>query len=195
MSLSGFWKLNHDKSSSQRALLTAMGRKSWQISVIDQASEEFCCWHFRKPVADQKSLHFFEKNVTIFLSSTILKLISLVTRVEFDRVRYSHKLTANGKEKAHPDDEKRFGPCTSRTSWETGVGNREGLMIRWYLSNGLLKVFHFVNGKGELEAHLEFTDHKGHSVSAIKVYDRHPFTEEQTRTLRALPYASDFFSP
>ena len=188
-SLTGNWKLNLGKSTSQYGLLGAMGRKFWEKSCIDKANEDFCLFHFQKSVND-KIVHYFEKFVVIYLDSSVLKLLSALLPIEFDKVRYTHKLVANNQVKAFPDDEKRFGACTARTTWEHD-DNREGFMIRWYLKNMILKAFHFVNDKGELQMEMELTDHLGKVTKAIKIYDRTPFTADQSEKLNQMTYKTD----
>ncbi len=187
MSLTGNWKLNLAKSTSQKELLVAMGKPSWVIRYIDQAEEDFVLFHFCKN-HDGKPVHYFEKFVKIYLNSTLLQIVSALFDLEYDKVSYSHKLVANNKEKHHEDDEKRFGKCISRTTWEP-MGNRQCFVIRWYLNVGLLKSTHWVNDQDELNMEMELTS--GDKVTkATKVFDRVPLSEKQA-LLNAMPYKND----
>ena len=155
-----------------------MGRKSWQVSVIDKANEDFRLLHFAKPTPSGKTLHYFDKDVTIFLDSKVLSWLSSLTRlftIEFDRVKYRHVLAANNRMVEHKNDEKQFGVCQSRTSW---VGETSGFTIRWYLKQGLLKVDHHVNARDQLEVRMHFTKPDKKTCTAVKIYDRVPFTAE-----------------
>jgi len=186
----GEWKLNLAQSSSQYELLKTMGRKPWETSVIDRASEEFCLFHFRKLLPDQTSVNYFEKFVVIYLDSQVLRFLSAILPIEFDKVRYHHKFTANGKEKHHPDDEKRFGECTSRTTWENRQG-QEGFCIRWYIKTGILKVWHYINDQNQLISELEMCRSDGGVAKARKVYERQAIKEEHKALLNAAAYKSD----
>jgi hypothetical protein len=191
MSLTAQWKLNKTKCTTQQPVMKLMGRKAWEISLVDKADEDFRLLHFCKPPtgAGTPELHFFDKYVIIYLDSMILKMLSFLPLVEFDKIRYSHKLTANGKEKKYADDEKRFGPCASRTTWEaTNEYGFPGFTIRWYVNNGMLKVQHFVNRQDELEVHMTMTDHAGKQASCKKVYDRQPFSEDGRHYTQASEY-------
>lgn len=177
-SLSARWKLNVSKSTSQQQLLKVMGRKPWEVSVIDKAQEDFALLHLYHP--EQKNM-VFDKRVTIFLDSKMLKLLSLLTRIEFDRVTYTHMLNANGQRVEHADDEKRFGPCGSATTWHRAG---RGFTIRWFLTGALLKVFHTVNDQGELEVQMEVKNGKGRVEKATKIYERVPWTDADKVYLR-----------
>lgn len=166
MSLTGLWKLNLKKSSSQTELLKAMGRPTWQIWVIDKANEDFQLHHFIK-----NNIHFFEKHVVIYLDSIILKALSTMFNVDKDKVKYRHMLLANKQPVKHKDDEKQFGDCESISSYENSV-----FTIRWYLRRGLLKVDHFINPRHELEVHMSMTTLK-QTVEAVKIYDRYDIDE------------------
>jgi hypothetical protein len=181
MSLTGQWKLNPKKCTSQKELLQLMGRKFWEISAIDKANEDFRLIHFKKPVGEGREIHFFDKLVVIYLESTVLKLLSAILPIEFDRVRYTHKLVANNKNKPHADDEKRFGECSSKTTWDPESKENdgvEGFTIRWYVKTGILKVFHFVNSDGDLQVNMEMTNAKGKVSHAKKVYERQPMGDD-----------------
>ena len=108
-SLTAKWILNVGKSTSQKALLIAMGRPPWQRYVIDKAGEDFNLKHFKKKTDSGRDIHFFQKNVKIYLDSIVLKLLSTIFNEDTDKVIYSHQLTANGKSVEHKDDEKQFG--------------------------------------------------------------------------------------
>jgi len=169
MSLTGKWKLNLEKCTSQTDLLKAMGRPPWQIWVIDKANEDFNLCHFKRPSKSGLDLHYFEKHVVIYLDSSILKVLSSLFRVDTDKVRYQHKLVANNKPAHHADDEKQFGECSSITSWDD---NDSGFTIRWHLKRGLLKVSHHVNADDQLVVTMDLTGAHGKVTSATKVYDR-----------------------
>ena len=124
-----------------------------------------------------KELHFFHKSVRIFLKSTVLSTFAKIFRIPFNEVCYKHKLIANSKEIKHPNDAKSFGPCSSITSW-VSEEKQTGFVIRWILKNGVLKVFHTIISDNEFKLFMSFTNKKGVEVCAIKVYDRHPFTEK-----------------
>lgn len=194
MSLSGEWKLNVDQCTPQKELLQLMGRKFWEVSAIDKAKEDFRLLHFRKTVGkgeEKKELHVFDKKVTIYLDSVALKFLSMILPLEFDKVNYAHKLVADNREKKHSDDEKRFGPCSSKTTWESKSadhGGVPGFTIHWYLSSGILKVFHFVNPAGQLQVEMEMTSKDGKKAKAVKVYDRQPQSAEMTSYLNLSPH-------
>lgn len=181
MSFTGCWDLDHELSSSQSEFLKAMGRPYWQRVAVDKADERFRLMHF---ALDGGEMNFVDKDVKISLANKIVKVLSAITRIEFDKVHYAHKLTCNGKEVKHEDDEKRFGPCLSRTSWET-----EGFVIRWYLANGLLKVSHSVNPQGNFMMVMTFTDGVSQKeTTATKVYRRGKPTPEDLKYFLSHPY-------
>lgn len=175
--ITGRWKLDTAQSTDQKQMLKLMGRPFWQISVINNAEEDFRLFHFAKTLEGQ-IVHYFDKHVTIYLTSTFLQVMSKILRIEFDKVRYKHKLVANGRKKAHPDDEKQFGPCESVTT-----SAEDGFTIRWYLKKGLLKVFHFVDGQDRLNVRMQYSVPSGKMEEATKIYHRVPFTEEDQRYL------------
>lgn len=175
--LTGVWELDLTQSTPQGALLALMGRPAWQISVIDDASERFRLLHYRS----EKNVHFIHKDVHIHLKSSALqildKLFGSFRKVPFSEVRYSHWLYANGVEKHHEDDQKRFGPCESVTSWETDGPNT--LTIRWKLSRGILHVSHSVIDD-KLKVVMTFREKKradgkeSKTETATKIYNRRP---------------------
>jgi len=197
-SLTGEWKLNKSKCTPQKDVLKLMGRKNWEISVIDKADENFGILHFEKKIEDGKSIHYFEKFVTIYLDSSVLKFLAAIFPIDIDRVKYSHKLIANNKEKQHENDEKQFGPCSSRTTWEKNHDGHEGFTIRWYLpKRGILKVFHFINENNELQVELEMTTNKnGHNETskAIKIYEKQETPKERIAYLNTLDYKNELIT-
>lgn len=179
--LTGVWKLKRELSSPQQNVMRAMGRPNWQADVVDQADEDFFMLHFAvRPAGLPESappLHLVDKRVTIELQQQFLQLVKGLA--DFTKLHYEHKLSANGKEVKHPDDEKGFGPCVSVCSVGPGEGSRcpkgqDVFLIRWYLRRGLLKVFHFVDENDRLHAVLQFHPAAagGVVVSASKVYER-----------------------
>lgn len=187
--LTGQWKLNLEKCTSQSELLKEMGRKFWETSVINKANEDFCLFHFQKEI-EGKKVHYFEKFVTIYLDSAILKVLSKIFPIEIDRMSYTHKFVANNKEKIHEDDEKRFGKCSSRTIMDENEEKKRGFTIRWYIKTGVLKVFHFVNDNGQLQVEMEFTSPK-RVCKATKIYDRVEMSDENKKRFESMPYKGD----
>jgi hypothetical protein len=183
--LTGFWKLNPKKSTSQREVLKLMGRPSWQLSAIDKANENFCILHFQRKIND-KIVNYFEKFVVIYLDSTVLKLLSTILPGNIDQVKYHHKLFVNGKKQEHENDEKQFGKCSSLTTWERH-NNNEGFTIRWYIRRGILKVFHFINKNDELQVELEMTNATGETAKAVKIYERHEMPKDRQEYINHLP--------
>lgn len=180
-----------EKSTSQVELLRLMGRKQWEISVIDKADEDFCLLHYKKRLPDGKEIHYFDKFVVIYLASNALRVLASIVKLDFDKVRYTHKLVANNVEKKHADDEKRFGQCSSRTSWEQNHDGYQGFTIRWYIGRGVLKVFHFVNHNGFLQVEMEMTTPAGKKASAVKIYERHELTEVTRKHIAESPHHQD----
>jgi len=199
--LTGHWVLDHERTPCQKDFMKSLGRPSWQISVVNGADETFFLMHFArrtKPGVAVPWLHLFDKRVDLCLNSTILRAISRVWEV--DRVSYRHALTANGAEVHHADDEKRFGPCTSRCSWEPADNDRRvpggtsgTMVLRWYLRNGLLVVRHTLNMAGSgvpaddtLHVKMTFTSAADQSQTSVdKFYTRHPFTKDQLGFINA----------
>jgi hypothetical protein len=177
----GRWKLNNKKCLSQNNVMKAMGRPQWQIKIIDRASEDFRLLHFTKSNDTGEKIHIFQKNVKIFLDLYILKGLSFLFNVPYNKIEYSHVLVANGKDVQHPDDNKKLGACSSRTTW---LAEEKVFVIRWYLSNGLLKVRHSLKN-AEFRAELHFTDKNGKVSISTKVYDRIPFTEEDISYMKS----------
>ena len=187
-SLTGHWRLNQKLCTSQTDVLRLMGRKTWEISVIDKADEDFNLFHFKRQTQGGADMHFFEKHVLLFLDSTILKIISSMMRLEVDRVKYQHKLVANNVEVDHADDEKHFGTCKSRTTWERDHEGHEGFTIRWFIRRGVLKVFHYLNDDGQLRVEMEMHCPDGRQAKCVKIYDRQPFSDAMQATLDASPH-------
>lgn len=187
-SLTGHWCLNQAQCTSQTDVLRLMGRKTWEISVIDKADEDFNLFHFKRQTQGGADLHYFEKHVLLFLDSRILKIIHAMMRLEVDRVKYHHKLVANNVEVEHADDEKHFGPCKSRTTWERDHEGHEGFTIRWFIQRGVLKVFHYLNHEGQLRVEMEMLRPDGRHAKCVKIYDRKPFSEAMQQTLDASPH-------
>ena len=205
MAFTGQWRLSHEKSTSQLALLKSMKRKMWEMSVIDKADENFRLVHFCKSVNKKvpksdgsgeetkvKLLHFFDIQGVIYLKSKLLKVLSTIFPIEVDKVRFHHKLVANNKEKYHKDDEKRFGPCSSFTTWETTNRWNPGLpafVIRWHIPDkGVLKVCHTINRDGDLELRMHMVPAHGDSQSAIKVFERLPEDDDLRTYLENHPH-------
>jgi hypothetical protein len=174
VSLTGNWKLNNSKGVSQEDFLKAIGRPAWQISVINDSNEDFRLLHFKKEMKDGKILHFFDKNVRIYLNSKVLSLFASILNIPFNEVLYSHKLIANGVSKSYENDKKDFGPCSSRTTYEDG---KDIMTIRWYMNGGILKATHYLTDNNELKMDMVFTNKDGQETGAFKIYDRVDFTE------------------
>ena len=172
-SFTGLWELNNAECVGQKALLTAMGRAAWQIRVIENAKETFRLMHYSRVDPSGKKVHFFKKNVHIYLDSGFLKIISALIRIPFNQITYECEMIADTKKVQHPDDAKQFGECSSVTSWVEKDG-RSKFVIRWYLKQGLLKVHHVVK-QNKLFAYLSFTDRAGKETTSMKVYDKTPF--------------------
>jgi len=183
----GCWDIDHKLSTPQSEFLKAMGRPYWQRVAVDKANERFRLIHFIAQQGNHK-LHMFDKDVKIFLTNGLVKMLSKMTSIEFDKVDYSHRLTCNGKEVDHKDDEKRFGDCKSRTTWESDMG-KQGFVIRWYLNQGLLKVFHYISDQGNFTMVMTFTDGKTQkATSATKVYRKSRPTPEDVSYLQNHPH-------
>lgn len=193
--LTGHWKLQPQLSTTQTQVLQLMGRKQWEISVIDKAEEDFNLFHFKRFGQEGHAMHFFEKHVVLYLDSKVLRVLSALVRLEVDRVKYHHRLVANNVEVTHPDDEKRFGECKSRTTWERHHDGHEGVTIRWFLRRGVLKVFHFLNSEGRLQVELEMTTFEGQKAKCIKIYERLPFTAEMQALLDKSPHKAQLLWP
>lgn len=169
--ISGHWQVSNTKSTSQHDLLKAMGKPSWQISVVDHASEDFRLLHY---FADKT--HVIEKKAKIFLDSKVLALLCKILNIPFNQISYEHTFTCNGNKQDHPNDEKQFGDCSSRSTWDkNGV-----FVIRWYLTCGILKAVHKVNGN-EMRMEIEFVSPCGKKCEAVKVYERAAWTEEDVK--------------
>jgi len=178
MSFTGHWKLDHELSQSKKDLMRAMGRPDWQINLVDTADEDFCLLHFCRHLP-KGDLHYFDKRVEIYINHGVINFLSAVVPfMEFDRVRYSHELMANGKIVHHEDDEKRFGPCESVTTWDN---DEQSFAIRWYIRKGILRVNHRVDGD-LLRVNMKFTDKdSGAETLADKVYKRVPWSKEEKK--------------
>jgi hypothetical protein len=169
---SGVWILDHDATESQRSLLRAMGRPEWQILVIDDADERFELSVFRDPTTSGVVM---DKNVTIQLQGMVklaantLHKLSGIT-VEFDKVHYEHTLHADGSEAKHADDEKQFGPCTSKTTYQDHP--TKVITVDWKLSTGLLNVKHYIDANDRLHEVLCFSAPNQPSITASKIYRR-----------------------
>lgn len=175
-SLTARWRLNKKSCTSQKQVLKLMGRAAWEIYFIDDADEDFRLLHFKRDRPDRSQLHFFDKYVKITLNSKFLKGVSIFWP-NVNKVEYKHSLVANKNPKNHRDDQKKFGPCISRTSWESNNQGRVGFMIRWYLKNGLLKVFHYVNQEDQLCVTMYFENKQGETAECVKLYDRVQWTD------------------
>lgn len=168
MSFTGRWILNHEQSVSQKQIMYAMGKPSWQLKLIDKADENLRLIH-----VETKQHSLFDKYVHIFLKSTILDVIAKLFHIPFNEVHYKHVMHADTKSREHPADEKGFGKCTSRTTFSKNV-----LTIRWYLRFGLLKVKHTITKNDQFRAEMIFINKKNVETRAVKIYDRRPLTEE-----------------
>lgn len=192
MSLSGLWRLDHGATNSQIELLKAMERPFWQLQVINKSDEDFRLFHFHKP---EENIHFFDKKVNIYLASIVLKILSKIINIPYDQVSYKHKLTANSKRKDHEPDAKEFGKCYSICSWEKNSEGHNGLMIRWFIKPGLLKVFHHVNDNDRLVCNMHMQNSKGKDIYATKRYKRIPFRPDDEKELQDSKYLSFYRKP
>jgi hypothetical protein len=182
MSFTGFWKLNPVKSADQKKFISSMGRPKWQIGVINKAHEDFRLLHFNREFKSH-NVHFFDKDVRIFLNSSVLKVFSKLFRIPFNQVTYKHKLIANQSKKIHANDSKEFGPCYSITSWSE---KDHTFTIRWYLAKGILKVVHSITEKDEFKMDMTFYT-KGKEFKTFKVYDRYNFRPQDLKYIRNHP--------
>jgi hypothetical protein len=105
------------------------------------------------------------------MAKTVSKLTN--SEVEFDKVCYRHRLLENAVVE-HVDDEKRFGPCRSKTTVVKDVSQNMVVTVKWFLKTGLLLVNHFVDEQDRLHEELHFYPMgKGTTpCTASKVYHR-----------------------
>lgn len=178
-SLSGFWVLNHAKSSSQKPLLLALGKAEWQIKIIDDADEHFLLGH----CLDQKGVHVVHKEVSIFLRANILKLVSWIYPI--NRIEYEHTVRADGKRVFHPSDQKQLGDCDTVAVWDKKT---QAFVIRWFLTKpaGLLVSSHSIDEDGSLRVTLTFTNAARETCQVYKCYDKHELDARQIQKLRDL---------
>ena len=163
---SGEWRVDNVKSTSQQALLRAMGKPSWQINLVDRASERFVLTH-TTDIVDGKRIHIFHKDVLIYLDSVILAMLSVLIPV--NEVKYAHTFRADGLKQHHAEDAKGFGECDSLATWDAKT---KSLTIRWFLANGILKAVHDLTSENEFRMHNEFTNARGETFRATKYYRR-----------------------
>ncbi len=192
MSFTGYWKLNRQRTGSQTDLLKRMGRAAYERWAIDKADEDFRLQHYVKEGKDKhgntKRLHIFRKDVTIYLFPSIVRLMKIVyPSISLNRVSYTHVLKCNRKPKEHKDDEKGFGPCSSRCSWDDA---KQTFTIRWEIKGrGILKVDHWVEpAADQLHARLTMNDGRGVPAVSVKVYDRQA-PDATTRAIQAEAHA------
>jgi hypothetical protein len=163
---SGEWRVDNAQSTSQQSLLRAMGKPSWQIGLVDKASETFVLRHSTGNV-NGKIVHTFEKDVLIYLDSVVLAMLSFIIPV--NQVKYQHTFHADGHKQHHADDAKGFGECESLTTWDAKT---QTFTIRWFLHNGILKAIHDLPSDTVLRMRNEFTNARGETFHATKVYVR-----------------------
>jgi len=195
--LTGKWKLNHNLSSDQKPLMKGLGRKRWEIWVVNDADEIFRLLHFKRD-HNGKETHFFDKNVDIFLKKGVVyknmaRVMRLVgVHIEADKVHYEHKLVANRAPKACPNDEKRFGDCVAITDYDAPTGV---MTIFWQLKNArLLTVTHRINAKDQLQVDMKLKQHQ-HTWTAQKIYDRVEFSKEDKQYMREHNHAQYLLKP
>jgi hypothetical protein len=172
--LTGFWVLNNELSSEQNRFMAALGRPIWERKAIDKADEDFILFHHKLEKGD-KVIHCLDKDVTIYLKATIIKLLSLF--IEYDKVHYNHIFVANNKPVLLKDDEKHLGDCTAALTWNS---SRNGFMLVWKLKKhwpGTLSVFHRLRNHDQMEIEMSYKSDDGkHTGIVTKVYDRKPLT-------------------
>jgi hypothetical protein len=194
----GMWVLDLELTEQIRAakgyntkadLLRQMGRNQFEISVIDKANERFRLIHMRKP-GEKHVVHMFDKKVRIFLDSRLLKSVAAVTNLiggvikPVDQVHY-HDILHNAGIQKHAPDQKRFGECTTLSTFDEDT---QTFVIRWNLSQGLLKVSHIVSPQDKLEVVMDFYGSRDPQTElplarSIKVYKRVPMEESDQKAL------------
>lgn len=181
MSLSGFWKIDHTLSQSQRKLLQKMGKPSYMIDVIDSANETFALFHFKRTIPETKvDLHFIQKDVKIWVTNPIAAMIR-------SSVGYKHVMKCHGKTQLWKNDEKEFGDCESKSTIHELPENKVALVIEWMIvinsKPAVLKVHHSIDEADRLVVVMELKDDQG-SETAVKVYRRYPFEEQHHQYLK-----------
>jgi hypothetical protein len=159
--LNALWVLNREDTAEQKPLLRAMGRPFWQQYFIDDTEETFHLSVTPGPT--------ITKDVTIVLCNSVFTAMRRMTFgvIPFDTVHYKHHFLADGSVQKHTPDRKGFGKCHSITT----VTSNGGILMKWFLSNGILRVHHEVLQK-QLHVKLEFTDKHERTTAGLKIYDR-----------------------
>jgi hypothetical protein len=165
----GNWVIDHAKSDSQKPLLEAMKKPSWQIYVINDADEDFELLHFEQ-VVNSKKTHCFTKNVRMFLNSSVLSVLSAIVNIHFNEIKYNHSFEANGAKVHHLDDKKGFGECDSITTYNS---SNNTFTIRWQLKTGLLIAVHSLPTDDQFRIDMTMKRAGGvPDVQVCKVYTR-----------------------
>lgn len=196
--LTGRWRVNIKLHRNQKELMVKLGRSKMEQWAIQFADEDLVLYQFKGVSKNKDIIHKFSKNVHIYLRDQKARkmLQTVYSWVGKDPdVRYNWNWTTTiSQEKRkiykHEDDQKKFGPCES----ECYLGSKyappsaPSFTIIWRLQrdNSILKNYHHINEQGQLVCRLDymFKSSKGaETVSAIKVYDRVPFTHEDEREM------------
>lgn len=170
--ITGYWKLDREKSASQKEVMKIMGRKWYEIRIIDHVDEHFMLKLFDVPNKIPK----LTMKAKLFVRLEVLKRFP---KIPVKNMSYNHVLNANPKTlQHHPDDAKGFGDCESLSTWDEKTGT---FTINWIMTRGVtksgkkltsvLRVDHRLRSDNELEAvmHIEWGDEE---ATCTKVYNR-----------------------
>jgi len=172
----GRWSVDLACSTSQQALLRAMGKPSWQISLVDKAREDFLLLEYTSETAQP----CFEKDVRMFLDSDFLAFISALIHVPVNEISYRHVFRVQEHKQHWPEDSKGFGDCESLTTFPSP----DCFIIRWYLKCGVMKAVHTVSGD-TFTMQITLTTKSG-QTSATKLYRRAPLSAQDLKRIADL---------
>ena len=197
--LTGRWRVNTSLHKNQKELMVALGRSAMEQWAIQFADEDLLLYHFQGMSKNKDPIHKFQKQVHIYLRDpkyrkivkTVYGWVGKDPDVKYDFCWTATLSAQKRKQYQHEDDQKKFGPSES----ECYLGSKyiqdkttSAFTVIWKLQRdkSILKNAHHINEKGQLVCHLDYT-HKVSgqmkTISAIKVYDRIPFTHEDEKEM------------
>lgn len=209
--LTGRWRVNTNLHKNQKELMVALGRSSMEQWAIQFADEDLLLFQFQGLSKTKDPIYKFQKQVHIYLrdlkyrnlAKTIYGWVGKDPDVKYDFCWTASLSTDKRKKYHHEDDQKNFGTCESEcylgSKYATNKSTRSFTVV-WKLQRdkSILKNSHHINEQGQLVCHLDYTFKKYdflETVSAVKIYDRVPFTPEDEKEMEHHKMSKQLLKP
>ena len=144
--LMGRWRLNKEKTSSQKSLLVSLLKPAWQVQCVDWTQEELCLLVFTKNGKNR-----FVKDVRVYVDTAVFGKLRYIMPDRIREISFQSTLIADGLVHSHGPDKKEFGNCetittcdhskkTFCTEWDLIEKGRRLVVTHRLLSPEVLKI-------------------------------------------------------